>query len=470
MKTRLKYLIFFFLCAFSYNAFSQTEWITEIPVFGQAYSMLRTKDSCYAVLKGPVYYNEDSTDYIYDLQLSKVNREGEILWYDTVFSDTLDFAYLSFIQLSNEDFFITGRCHWCPFYAITSKDGDLKCFNRLDYYLNIPNSFSNFCSPVEISDSEVWVLGGYNQKYITKINLFDNEISIDSNAFCLQPAGGSGSIMQKTFYNKLLITNNSSKIYIIDTNQNIVDQADYCFKFYSFQYKPFHINPFDSLYYFYGQTLDPYPNERYGFLVLNQQLDSVKFIDNLDFYPNQSQVEYPRILDFDFPKPDNITMTGYIYWYYGEGQELPFILNYNMSEDSVDYFHAYVGSVTRYSINLLKEDNAYVMLHAFQGYPEFVFLLKEITDTSTNEITKLYANSNDIEVYPNPVSDILTINSKRTFFSEISIVDSKGQQVNQISFDSVTRTDINVQDLTPGKYYIKVKTINYLYVITIIKI
>ena len=141
-----------------------------------------------------------------------------------------------------------------------------------------------------------------------------------------------------------------------------------------------------------------------------------------------------------------------------------------MAKDSVDYFHAYVGSVTRYSINLLKEDNAYVMLHAFQGYPGFVFLLKEITDTSTNEITKLYANSNDIEVYPNPVSDILTIDSKKTSFSEISIVDTKGQQVKQISFDSVTQTEINIQDLTSGRYYIKIKTEEYLYFVTIIKI
>ncbi|HOZ30440.1 MAG TPA: hypothetical protein PLL66_05945, partial [Bacteroidales bacterium] len=215
MRNMTTYLIFIFLCAFSYNAFSQTEWITELPVFGQAYAMLRTKDSCYAVLKGPVYYNEDSTDYIYDLQLSKVNREGEILWYDTVFSDTLDFAYLSFIQLSNEDFFITGQCYRCPFYAITSKDGDLKYFNRLENYLG---THSRFYSPVEMSESEVWVLGGYTQFFITKINLVNHEICVDSSALCLQNA--SWPLMRKLSENKIFIATNYLNVYTVDTNQN----------------------------------------------------------------------------------------------------------------------------------------------------------------------------------------------------------------------------------------------------------
>lgn len=469
MKSKLKNLILLFaFSAFSCNTFAQTEWITELPVFGYAYSMLRTKDSCYAVLKRPAYYNEDSTQYIYNLQLTKVNPESEIVWYKTVFSDTLSFTYLSFIQLSNEDFFITGRCHWCPFYAIVSKDGELKNFNRLDYYLNIPDSYSCFWSPVEISNSEIWVLGGFSNLYITKINLNSNEIIVDSTAFCLQNVGSG--FMNHLSNNNILITT-GSKTYIIDTNQNIINHKEFNFKFSGIRYKPFHINHFDSLYYFYGQTLDPYPNERYGFLVLNQQLDSVKFIDNFDFYPNQSQVEYPRILDFDFPKPDNITMTGYIYWYYYQSYELPFILSYNMAKDSVEYFHAYQGSVTRYSINLLKEDSAYVMLHAFQGNPGFVFLLKEKTDTSAQEVTKIYANNNSIiEVYPNPVSDILTISCKNTVFSEVLIIDSKGQQIKQIFVDSIAETAVNVQDLAIGEYSIIIETKEGLYIVKIIKI
>jgi len=59
MKSKLKNLILLFaFSAFTCNTFAQTEWITELPVFGYAYSMLRTKDSCYAVLKRPAYYNE----------------------------------------------------------------------------------------------------------------------------------------------------------------------------------------------------------------------------------------------------------------------------------------------------------------------------------------------------------------------------------------------------------------------------
>ena len=54
MKSKLKNLILLFaFSAFTCNTFAQTEWITELPVFGYAYSMLRTKDSCYAVLKRP---------------------------------------------------------------------------------------------------------------------------------------------------------------------------------------------------------------------------------------------------------------------------------------------------------------------------------------------------------------------------------------------------------------------------------
>jgi hypothetical protein len=140
-----------------------------------------------------------------------------------------------------------------------------------------------------------------------------------------------------------------------------------------------------------------------------------------------------------------------------------------MAKDSVEYFHAYQGSVTRYSINLLKEDNSYVMLHAFQGNPGFVFLLKEKTDTSAQEVTKIYAN-NIIEVYPNPVSDILTISCKNTVFSEILIIDSKGQQVKQIFIDSSAETAINVQDLAIGEYSIIIETKEGLYIVKIIKI
>lgn len=433
-------------------SFAQTEWITEIPVFGDACSMLRTKDSCYAVLKCPIYYNADSTNYFYDLQLSKVTPQGELLWYDTVFSDTLDFVDLSFIQLSNEDYFITGQCWCCPFYCIVSKEGELKYFDRLENYMG---TYSSFFSPIEISDTEVWVLGGYSQMYITKINLTNHEVSVDSSALCIHNA--SWPLMESLSDNRILVASNYlTNIYIIDIAQNVINQTSLNSRFFNPRYKPFHINPYDSLYYFYVQTLDPYPNQRYGFMVLNSQLDSIKFIDNTEFYPNQSQVEYPRILDFDFPKPGNITMTGYIYWYPGYSEELPYIHSYNYIEDTDEYFHAYVGSVTRYSINMLKDGNGYVMLHAFQGNPGFVFLVKENTDTLTNRVPDLEYDT-AVKIYPNPAGAYITIESNKTTFSEIIILNAVGNTISDITFGETRQKEISVEKLAPGRYFIKIR-------------
>ena len=58
-------------------------------------------------------------------------------------------------------------------------------------------------------------------------------------------------------------------------------------------------------------------------------------------------------------------------------------------------------------------------------------------------------------VFPNPVSDFLKIENLKPN-SNMEIVDSSGKLVKSISGNSSDKTEINVRNLTPGIYYLKI--------------
>ena len=76
------------------------------------------------------------------------------------------------------------------------------------------------------------------------------------------------------------------------------------------------------------------------------------------------------------------------------------------------------------------------------------WLMKLGGTMSTNEL-----NANEISVYPNPVRDLLTINSDKPV-EKVEIFNMAGQKMNQVS--KIIDNKLNVSVLTPGTYVLKI--------------
>lgn len=75
---------------------------------------------------------------------------------------------------------------------------------------------------------------------------------------------------------------------------------------------------------------------------------------------------------------------------------------------------------------------------------------------------------NTVAFYPNPVNSMLTINSKEQI-TAVSFIDISGRLVKNIAINSSLNANINVSNLTPGSYFVKVKTVNNTYIKRVIK-
>lgn len=65
------------------------------------------------------------------------------------------------------------------------------------------------------------------------------------------------------------------------------------------------------------------------------------------------------------------------------------------------------------------------------------------------------AEKSNYKLYPNPVSDILTIENL-TPHSDLELIDSSGKVVKQIKNIQTPKTQINIKNLVPGIYYLKI--------------
>ncbi|WP_130733655.1 T9SS-dependent choice-of-anchor J family protein [Flavobacterium sp. J27] len=66
--------------------------------------------------------------------------------------------------------------------------------------------------------------------------------------------------------------------------------------------------------------------------------------------------------------------------------------------------------------------------------------------------------NNKFSIYPNPVSDIITVQSDKVVFNSISIADINGRIIRQITTHSVTHYNLNVSELLSGVYLLKINT------------
>ncbi|WP_445457959.1 T9SS type A sorting domain-containing protein [Flavobacterium sp. HNIBRBA15423] len=61
-------------------------------------------------------------------------------------------------------------------------------------------------------------------------------------------------------------------------------------------------------------------------------------------------------------------------------------------------------------------------------------------------------------IYPNPVNDIISINSDNVAFENISLTDINGRVIKETTTNSVMNYDFNISDLNSGIYFLKIKT------------
>jgi hypothetical protein len=79
--------------------------------------------------------------------------------------------------------------------------------------------------------------------------------------------------------------------------------------------------------------------------------------------------------------------------------------------------------------------------------------------TCTSEILDL--SNQFIHIYPNPISDILYINSEVELFSSFELIDNQGRIVLSDKLKG-TKTSFNIESLAPGNYYLKIEEKNIL--------
>lgn len=81
-----------------------------------------------------------------------------------------------------------------------------------------------------------------------------------------------------------------------------------------------------------------------------------------------------------------------------------------------------------------------------------------IYHTRPLETTNLNFDADTIQIYPNPSSEFVTVNSVENNIRSISVLDAAGKQVLKVSDVNKTEMDLAVSSLQSGIYYIRLNT------------
>jgi hypothetical protein len=70
-------------------------------------------------------------------------------------------------------------------------------------------------------------------------------------------------------------------------------------------------------------------------------------------------------------------------------------------------------------------------------------------------------SATQFSVFPNPSTNVVNVvNSNKDNITSVSLSDMNGRMVKEVSFDSMTKVQVNIADLTSGLYMMNIKTAN----------
>lgn len=198
-----------------------------------------------------------------------------------------------------------------------------------------------------------------------------------------------------------------------------------------------------------------------------------------------------EIMGMDILAYFNNDMNGYL----NPGDEIHIDLVYPNSAETLGNYYMNVASVyfpqmevTKASLNQGYDsdhtsfnNNGYMGIYPFEdvvNYSPYIHSGSDVIGTSVNsfEQSKRYTQmniasiahlatyddginveeniNNTISIYPNPVKDVLKIKSDNNNSNEVQIVNTLGQVVKELTFES--QVEINVEDLKSGLYFVKI--------------
>jgi hypothetical protein len=69
-------------------------------------------------------------------------------------------------------------------------------------------------------------------------------------------------------------------------------------------------------------------------------------------------------------------------------------------------------------------------------------------------------DQNLISVFPNPVSDVVSISSNLNAMNSVSVIDINGRVIKNVEYNGVSNLEINISDLNSGVYFLNIATEN----------
>lgn len=124
----------------------------------------------------------------------------------------------------------------------------------------------------------------------------------------------------------------------------------------------------------------------------------------------------------------------------------------NLLEDP--YYWNAESTTSKYSIDLTSGQTYYLIADLRDGQGETTI---ELSIDCQNAISDNFANQGEINIYPNPAREQITIESTySSFMKDVQIVDLLGKISIKTNVDTIGDYTLNIQDLMPGMYIIMI--------------
>jgi len=131
------------------------------------------------------------------------------------------------------------------------------------------------------------------------------------------------------------------------------------------------------------------------------------------------------------------------------------VFNYTLTADDAQSAETFVVDVSEYAGQTVK-----IVLRHHDCTDQELLYLDDLLLVQENLATKNFSAS-QFSVFPNPASSIVNVvNSNKENITSVSLSDVNGRIVKEFNFDSMTKVQVNIADLTAGLYLMNVKTAN----------